>query len=763
MSPKSKIILLSCVLLFASGYVLADEKLSVGSVIISPELDLDFYAHKLGDDWWITRNGYKGENYLYTHSSTSTFTNDWKNVSGQTLFLDMSMRPFNNLSAELGFRLIDQYADSYWLPINIEHRLNVDGQSYIWDKADIKYDVTNRIGLEYLRGAGHESWKYRGDLFDLYPEQYDTQKYLDLSGHPVPDEVKLNIGTRKMGKLELIYGSEALWLYKNGVYANYSINVMKQNLHFIYRDHEIFYGDPGERMQSAEVSSGFKLWGNPLEIGVLFQPFRLNRDYIYVQDTAAGAGIGGSSYLKKTGTTTSTDALGYSARFNLKKNHIVDMMFLQLTYQGIVAGNKQEVKTHFNRKVSRNVTLGLDYIYRKPVVGPVPLVNESVNGNLGAPLLQPRGPESPFWVGWGDPGTGDNREASIISAIFTFNPSQNQWFYKYEPDNISDYNLNPQENADYSCAAVCTLTRYPTSTDRLIYLDSQNNTFWDTPNQACPSATDGYISEFTILNRFNLTDKMKADLKIGVGDSLATNSAAYTASTTRSKPITNYFISSLTLTKKPYAVKLEYDQDYWGPELWQRQFGETFDKLYRFDITRSFGQYISVGLGYIAAREVENRTVITELPDYDEVHCQVGLKFGPIKGDFKEKSSTAETIYGIMPNLNTTPPQVTLSLASPSFAPANGEALGINPLAISVSDIYEWKLTIKNSGGVVVKTFSGQGQPPSLVEWNGLDDNKLMCRQDNYIIDLEATDVNGNSASSEPMDVYLMRDANPQK
>ena len=761
MATKKRIFLLFFILLCAYGYAFSDEKIAVGSVIINPELDLDFYSHRLGNDWAVTRSGYKNENYLFTRS-TGTSSNNWKNESGQTLFLDMSMRPLNNLSADLGFRLINQYADSYWLPINIEHKISVDGQSYIWDRGDVKYDITNKIGLEYIRGIGHGSWKNKGDLFNLYPEQYDTENYLNIAGHPVPDEAIFDIGTTRMGNLELIYGSEPVWNYKAGAYGNYSLNVLKQNLHLIYSDHEIFYGDPGERMQSAEISSGFKIWGgNTLDIGVLFQPFRLDRNYVYAEDTTPGTGIGGSSFLEKTATTKSSDALGYSARLNLRKNHIIDMMYLQLSYMGIVAGNKKELKTHLNRKIRKDMTIGLDYVYRKPVIGPMPLVYDSVNGNFGSPLLQPRGPESPFWVGWGDPGTGDNREASILSAIFTFNPSQNQWFYKYEPDNIADYNLNPKENAVYSFAAVYKLTDYPTSTDRLIYLDSMNNTFWDPAGEAGASPTDGYISEFTLLNRFSLPSKVKADLKFGMGDSLATNSAPYNSPNAANKPITNYFISSLTLSKKPYSLKLEYDQDYWGPEIWQQQFGETFGHLYRIDIKRNFGQYLDVGLGYMIAQQPDSIIKGTELGDFQEIHCQVALKFGPIKGDFKEKTETAETIYGIIPNLNTTPPQVSLSLGSPSFAPVNGEVLGINPLAVSaVSDIYEWKITIKNSGGVVVKTFSGQGQPPTLVEWDGLDDNKLMCRQDSYIIQLDATDGSGNSAASDAIDVSLMRDAN---
>ena len=757
MAPKNGIILLSFLLLFASGHAFSEDKLSLGTVLIDPELDLDFYTHKLGDNWTYVRNGYKGENYSYSHS-TGTLTNDWQTVGGETLFIDMSMKPFNNLSANLGFRLIDQYADSFWNPINIEHRLSVDGQSYIWDKADIKYGITKKVGLEYQRGEGHLSWKYRGDLFDLYPEQYDLDKYLNLSGHPVPDEAKLNIGTSGKGNLELIYGSEAIWNYKNGAYGNYSLNVLNQTLHLIYRDQEIFYGNPGERMQSAEASSGFKIFGNQLDLGVLFQPFRLNWDYVYVEDTAPGTGIGGSSYVKKTGVTNTNDAFGYSARFNLKKNNVLDMLFFQYTYDGIVAGNKQEVKTHLNRLITKQMTIGLDYVYRRPLIGPVPLVQQSVNGNLGAPLLQPRGPESPFWVGWGDPGTGDNREASIFSAIFTFNPTPNTWFYKYEPDNIADYNLNQKEKAIYSFAAVYKLADYPTSTDRLIYLDSQNNLFWDAPGMTGPSPTDGYIGEFTLLNRFNINNSFKAELRFSFGDSLATNSAAYQQTTTASKPITNYFISSLVMNMDPYSVKLEYDQDYWGPYLWQQQFGETFSKLYKIDLSRTFGQYVTISIGYIAARQPDDIIGSTELGDYDEAHMSVKLKFGPIKADFKERTTTAETIYGIMPNMNTTPPQVSLSLGSPSFSPGTGELLGINPLAVSVSDIYEWKITIKNSGGELVKSLSGQGQPPSLIEWNGLDDNKLVCRQDSYVIELQATDINGNSAASDPADVYLIRD-----
>ncbi|MCX5782628.1 MAG: hypothetical protein NT145_08030 [Elusimicrobia bacterium] len=761
MGNKNKITFLAIFLLFFTAVlVFCDEKLAVGSVVIKPELTFDFYSHKLGDGWSFVRDGYKSVNYNYTYTSSNSTANEWKTVSGQTLLLDVSLKPRKNFYADFGFRFINNYADRFWQPINIDHRLYADGKSYSWDKADVKYNFSSKTGLQYLRGVGHETWKYSGDLFSLFPEQYETERYLRLAGYPIPDEWKLNVATRKYGSFQLIYGPEVIWDYKNGVYLNYSFNIprgLKQKLHLIYRDHIIPYGDPDERMRSVEVSSKFSISENNVELGILYQPFRVNRDYVCAEDAAPGTGIGGSNYDKAIRKTKTVDAFGYSTKLDLKKNVAFDMLSIQYSFLGLVAGNKQEIKTHINRKLHKQMTLGFDYTYRKPLLGPVPLVYENVNGILGSPVLQPRGPESPFWVGWGDPGTGDNREASILSAVFTYDPTLDTWFYRNDPDSIDEYNLNPNENSMYSFAAVCTLTRYPTSTDRLIYKDELNNIKWDAAGLTGAWPTDGYLSEFTLLNRFNFkSKKIRADLKLSTGDSLATNSSAYNTAT--SKPITNYFISSLTLKKTPYSVKVEYDHNYWGPELWLRQFGETFDNLYKIDINRSFGEYISAGLGYTGAKQNDRKYVAPELGDYDEVHCYFVLKFGPIKADFKEKSARSEHIYGIRPNLSTTPPQVSLSLTNSTFSPSNGEVLGIRPLAMSVQDIYEWKIIIKNSSGILVKTFSGEGQPSSLIEWDGRDDNNLNARQDTYVFELEAVDGLGNSSSTEPIDVYLARD-----
>ena len=50
---------------------------------------------------------------------------------------------------------------------------------------------------------------------------------------------------------------------------------------------------------------------------------------------------------------------------------------------------------------------------------------------------------SPFWVNW------DNREASLISFIVTYNPTPDTPFYFHEPNKLEEWNMNPGERRTF--------------------------------------------------------------------------------------------------------------------------------------------------------------------------------------------------------------------------------------------------------------------------------------------------------------------------
>jgi len=251
----------------------------------------------------------------------------------------------------------------------------------------------------------------------------------------------------------------------------------------------------------------------------------------------------------------------------------------------------------------------------------MPLVMEGTASIPGPALLEPRDPSSPFWVNW------DNREASIISFLFTFNPTPGTPFYKYEPTILEEWNLNPKEAAPISFAAKYSLKRYFTGTDRLYYSDANGNTVWEGPTLTEPWATDGYLGDFTFFAKVQ-TDDYHIIFNVSGGDSLATNAFSYIIPPPIGKPITAYFISGISISHKPYMFKLRYSENEWGPEDWHQSYGETFDRLYQAHISRMFGDHVTAGLEYTGARKGDNTAI--ELGDYDELRCFFTLSFGPL-------------------------------------------------------------------------------------------------------------------------------------
>jgi outer membrane protein OmpA-like peptidoglycan-associated protein len=735
----------------ASSPISQASGLEVGAVSIQGSLLLEGYVHKLGDGWETTKAGYKGMNFYHTFVATSTTSPSTNSVFGETLFLDLAIRPYKNFYGYFGFEATGDYADRYWMPINFEHRMSVDNNHFDWFKSDIMYK-TDLLTLRYFRNIGHYNWSYDGDLFNLFPEQNEPNRYLRVSGRPAPEGYQFILNTQT-NKLNILYGKEILWDFNDSLFLNYNFYLWDRNFYFIYRDEEIPYGDPDERLRSAELSTSFDISSTQLQVAGLFQPFRLNRSYSYVDDVGEGNGDLGSRYIEKFGVTGSQDALGFTSKLSFKPYEFINEAYLQYTYRGLVAGNKQEASATVFSWLSRYLLGSIEYTYRKPLIGPMPLIK----ADSGPAIFEPRGPESPFWVGWNKSDSGwDNREASILSFIFTFDTTPNSWFFKYQPNILEDYNLNPEEDSPVSFAAKYSLVKYFTTTDRLYYWDQNGNIVWEPPLLGGAWATDSYLGSFTLISKI-IAAEWRYVLDTGFGESLAENSFAYNDNTNQFEPITPYFSCGIKADRRPYSIAVRYGQNVWGPEQWHREFGFAFDQLYQLSVARDFGDYVNAGVEYVGARELTHQYTAIELGDYDELRFFVKIAFGPIMPYFGKKPLSDMTI-GEAVEHDTIPPQVQVKVSTPTFTPNDdkvNDTLDIEMLATDYSGIRDWKLEIANSQGQVVKTFAGQNEPPFKATWDGKDDIYEKTVPDGYYsIKLTATDRASNSAVSEPVKVY---------
>jgi hypothetical protein len=203
-----------------NGY--SQEPLEVGSVSLSGKLLLEGYYHTLGDNWSVRKAGYKGINWNYSYTPSTPTSSSGETVFGETLFLNLALHPTKNLSGSFGFEFINDYADRYWMPINLEHRMKIEGNKFSWNNADVAY-TGNSWSLRYFRNIAHYDWSNEGDLFNLYPAQTSPDKYLQISGRTIPEGGALTIDGGRAGNLQLIAGPEVLWDYRWGVYANLSL------------------------------------------------------------------------------------------------------------------------------------------------------------------------------------------------------------------------------------------------------------------------------------------------------------------------------------------------------------------------------------------------------------------------------------------------------------------------------------------------------------------------------------------------------------
>ncbi|AKL97999.1 OmpA family protein [Endomicrobium proavitum] len=742
--------------------------LEPGTIELKGELTFDSYFHKPGDGWIVypDRSGL-GKFMSYTPSNPATHNNKWTDTYGQTLLLNLGIKPTEWFFAEFGVEFLGDYADKFWMPINEEHRFKSLTSPFYhlnWNNARIGIK-TDWIYLAYHKNYGHQGWVYEGDLFDMLPRQDNADNYLRYSGHHTPDYWQLKI-KGFYGDLDVIYGEEVLQDYKKGIYVKYK-NIFHSNINFFYSDHVIPYGFEDERMRNFQLNTDFTFLNTTLQVGALYRPFRLNKEYQYVEDVGIGNGLNGSKYEVKTDKTTEKDALGGSLQWQLRKKFLLDLINVGYEYRGLVAGNRQKVNASVEKSLTKYINTFLGYSYQKPLLSAMPLVYSG--GGSGPVSISARGPESPFWVWWRNPITGfDNRETSALSFVFTYDPTPSTWFYNYMPNEPVEYNLNPEEDAPFSFAAKVNLAKYSGPLDRQQYWEYDGSTAWEDAYANGTNVPDRYIGSLYLLTQF-IKNNTKILYDFEVGEDLATLSYPYsdTSGGSGRDPYTSsfigYFKTSLKVDTKPYLFKVAYLKNFWGPEDWHRNFGATFDELYLAHISRDLGKWFNFGVEYVGGRKTNSallsdpafvdQELSNELGTFDEIRVFVKIYFdGVFK--FGDRGEEGGMPFGV--EFDKTAPQIALKAYPDTIYPADGGKASLEPWASDHSGIEKWSINIKDVNGNTVKHFDGEIETPEELKWDGRNErNGQICPDGEYFATLEGIDNYGNKDITEPAKIIV--------
>lgn len=586
--------------------------------------------------WWhIEENVNALSNYFF-QDFDNPFASE-KMANGQTAMMRINGKYYRKgyakkelLVFSSKFKIIYQYPSNLLSqPVNDEHRLQKQNKYYTLDSLLVKYK-NNRLTASIFLGVGHTDWKDFGDLFGLFPEQYDVYNYKRVGGRRVPRGGEI-IYDSKFGNFHVILGPEIFWGGGASVLTKWNYKSRNLLSSVIFKDEKILWGQKDEHLRELELflrTRPSKL--SCLSVAILYRPFRMGWPYTYVKKVQLGEGSFGSKFRINESRTRRLDAFGAIIKFEKSRLLFISKLYTTFSYCGLLAGNKYEISFGLAKVYNKYLNILGEFTFRNPVIGPNSLIYEGSIEKPGPILFGPRGPDDPFWV------NSKNRKAKILSLSFLFDPTPATRFFKYQNVVLDEWNLSPTENSSFAFVLNYKACHFPTSTDLQTYVDQFGNIIWEPPLITGMWPTKKPIHFIELLCRLGFSKK-KYDyvtINLKIGNSLATSGLAYGRQNFREKPITTLFDIAFLGKWKKVGFGLKYGRNIWGPEDWHRRFGATIDRRYKIDLHIQTNQNSNLKLCYLRYREHDNLYLAYELGPFDELMVSYQYNFSRNIGIF---------------------------------------------------------------------------------------------------------------------------------
>lgn len=709
--------------------------LPVGRARLDVALEAGLTSHRPKKSWNVETSPSKND-YTWTHMPGSSFQESETTRGYQFAYLNLGMRPIQYLSFDVGAELVGNDDFRYWFPVNDERRLHKDDKFARIVRGEAKFD-NETIMIRGFTGDAIYGWTGENDLFQLLPPQYAVEYYRRIDGSVFPTGGEARIKT-DFGTLSMLGGSQIRWNHGPSAFAKYDFptwGTWENSL--VYRNEEVPWSlnEDAERRWAMSYNSSYGLSERTsFHGGILYQPFRLDEPY---QDVDSATSI-------ENKTTERRDAFGATLRGEFIPEKWLDRVGLGYTYLGPVAGNKHEFDADVAKSVLANWTVSGAYIYRKPVVGPVPFFHEGTAANPGALISNPRGPDDPFHVWW------DNREAHVTSLTLLFDPTPATPFFKHQRNVLEEWNLDPAEDARWSGAVQYRMTYYPTNTDRLYYYEEDRTLRWDPVYHVGALATEHPFSSAVALLRWQ-KDRWRVTTEVSGGEAAAGNAIAYTSATNFYKPTTVFFSGGLTVEYRPVKMYVRYSKDVWGPADYHTSFGWAYHRVYQAGISAQFLRDFETGLRYIGTR-MKDTFIGADTGAFNEYRAYLSYHF-TLEKDFSKR---LEKVGRPLPKAI---PEASLKASAARIYPAadrEPKSVEFSPRASADAGVLSWRVVVRNTVGETVRKWEGRGTPPESLQWEGRTPNGTPLPAGAYQAVLEFADLYGNEATSPPATVTLV-------
>jgi len=392
----------------------------------------------------------------------------------QSLTLEVEARPVDRLRARVAFNVLGRVAQNPIDEIRYEardERVRLHAASVVWEEDLFTLDAFFR--------TGHYHWGYEGDAFGLYPEAfYGTQ--IDTYDADAPVGISLT-GKGDLAGLRLAFGPALWWGANPAFIGTYRRAFGPLTLTLVH--HEDIAAQvatvtssavperPNRRSSlAAEAAIGpFKL-----ELaGLVSGTTRLGEVFYAAEPTDPSGGYAGSDHLVTRDRIAAADTLG--AKVKLSGSSGTVHAYVQGGIRGLVAdggGDWTVTYTGWSLKeagrgnhwaVSGGAALQLgdlqlapNLLYQRPLVGPMPAIDEAFDVATGTylPAMRPRSIlDAPFAV-------LDNRELFGAELLLTFDPTPGTWWWSWDHEIVED--------APFAWSLDIVWRHQPTSRDALL-------------------------------------------------------------------------------------------------------------------------------------------------------------------------------------------------------------------------------------------------------------------------------------------------------
>ena len=540
----------------------------------------------------------------------------------QSFYVDVEARPTESVTGRLSINILGNVPENPIDEIFYENRGR--RRTVLTDDGDFEYEAIERVKvyqaslswddkwfvMDGFYRTGHLHWGFEGDFFGLYRDAYYGEN-IDIYNGMAPVGVEI-AGKRSLDGLKVAFGPQLWWGANPAVLVKYNKKIGPFDATAVFHEDiseqssvntSIAIPEPETRKATVQIATKRGPWG--LEAGGIWS------GSTKVGDTFQIAEESGDGYTMLQDEVVGSDALGIKGKVTWEKGRW--HWYAQGAQMGLVAdagptptitftgwslkdsgsGNQTNFLTGLAVNVG-NFQLGPNFLWQKPVIGPVP-----------ADVPSPGRPRNiladPFAVRY-------NRETVGGELLITYDPTPATWFWAWDND--------VRENAGLAASLGFVFRHLPTTQDVSIFIAEDGFTTY--PFEAAPPPEDLWEINARVVSKVGPDSRLVATAYAGRVQPSGYDPAEENLTLNRT---INRFGVGARFTRGPMAFDTSVKVDDWGPYDYHRDFNLTYPLQLMGDVSYSLGS--PRWFGFTQTR-LGIRTTWRSLDEYSPRYCPVG-------------------------------------------------------------------------------------------------------------------------------------------